>query len=59
MIFDAWFQGVSLPLWTEEGNMTDTLVRRVLSTVQCPVLTNTVLVAGLVSISLSDSVPLD
>lgn len=39
--------------------MTDTLVRRLLRTVQSPVLTNTVLVAGLVSISLSDSVPLD
>lgn len=39
--------------------MTDTLVRRVLSTAQSPLLTNTVLVAGLVSISLSDSVPLD
>lgn len=59
VVFDAWLQGVSLPLWTEGGNMTAALVRRVLSTVQSPALTNTVLVAGLVSISLSDSVPLD
>lgn len=59
VIFDTWFQGVSLPLRTEAGNMTDTLLGRVLSTARSPVLTNTVLVAGLVSISLSDSVPLD
>lgn len=40
--------------------MTDTLVVEGFSAQpQSPILTNTVLVAGLVSISLSDSVPLD
>lgn len=59
VVFDSGLQGVSLPLRTAKGNRTETLIRRPLSTVQRRFLTNTVLVAGLVSISLSDSVPLD